>query len=233
MCPDLWTIFDLFGWLRTNEQSVAIWLEGIALVAIFILELVEYRRQGRDKKEQHEEWVKQMAVMQSQADAAKASAEAAKLGAQAVLNSERAWIEIILGPVERDPLEEEEDTGLFECSIQIENKGKTIAYIESVQVGADTSTGIIPEEPVKSFTQSFHSLLGSGQKQTVRDFKADTGFSDGQDIVNGTSIGILRIIVKYRDIVDASILHQTSAVYLFKKSLENDPERISTLSDYR
>lgn len=235
MCPDLWTIFDLLGWLRANGQSIAIWLEGIALVAIFILELVEYRRQGRDKKEQHEEWVKQMAVMQSQADAAKASAEASILGAQAVLNSERAWIEIILGPVETDPLEEgeEDGVGLFECSIQIENKGKTIAYIESVQVGADTTTGIIPEEPVKSFTQSFHSLLGSGHKQNVRQFKADTGFSDGQDIVNGTSIGILRIIVKYRDIVDASILHQTSAVYLFKNSLENEPERISTLSDYK
>jgi hypothetical protein len=85
MCP--WIVFD---WLQTNEQSVAIWLEGIALVAIFFLELKEYRRQGRDKKEQQEEWLKQMAIMQSQADAARANAEAAKLGAQAVLNSERA-----------------------------------------------------------------------------------------------------------------------------------------------
>jgi hypothetical protein len=236
MCPDLWTIFDFFGWLRTNEQSIAIWLEGIALVAIFFLELKEYRRQGRDKKEQRDEWVKQMAIMQSQADAAKANAEAAKLGAQAVLNSERAWIEIILGPATQPDYQDDAQSvssGLFECSIQIENKGKTIAYIESVQVGADTTTGTIPEEPVKSFTQSFRSLLGSGQKQTVRQFNADSGFSDGQDIVNGTSIGILRVIVKYRDIVDASILHQTSAVYLFKKSLENEPERISTLSDYK
>ncbi len=236
MCPDLWTIFDFFGWLRTNEQSIAIWLEGIALVAIFFLELKEYRRQGRDKKEQREEWVKQMAIMQSQADAAKANAEAAKLGAQAVLNSERAWIEITLGPATQPDYQDDAQSvssGLFECSIQIENKGKTIAYIESVQIGEDTTTGIIPEEPVKSFTQSFRSLLGSGQKQTVRQFNADSGFTDGQDIVNGTSIGILRVIVKYRDIVDASILHQASAVYLFKKSLENEPERISTLSDYK
>jgi len=75
MRPDLLTVFD---WVRTNEQSIAIWLEGIALVAIFILELVEYKRQGRDKKEQHDEWVKQMAIMQSQADA--------------IVNSERAWV---------------------------------------------------------------------------------------------------------------------------------------------
>jgi len=238
MCP--WAVFD---WLRTNEQSVAIWLEGLALVAIFCLELKEYKRQGRDKKEQREEWVKQMAIMQSQADAAKdaadaakANADAAKLGAQAVLNSERAWIEIVLGPATQpdypdDPQEISSD--LFECSIQIENQGKTIAHIESVQVGADCTSGPIPPEPLNSYTKYFRSLLGSSQKRIVSEFSADSSFSDGQSIVNGTNVGILRIIVKYRDIVDSSILHQTSTVYLFKNSLEDPPERISTLSDYK
>jgi hypothetical protein len=78
------TLSNFFQWLRTNEQSIAIWLEGIALVAIFFLELKEYRRQGRDKKEQHEEWLKQMATMQSQADA--------------LVNSERAWVVAELVP---------------------------------------------------------------------------------------------------------------------------------------
>jgi len=78
------TLSNFFQWLRTNEQSIAIWLEGIALVAIFFLELKEYRRQGRDKKEQHEEWLKQMAIMQSQADA--------------LVNSERAWVVAELVP---------------------------------------------------------------------------------------------------------------------------------------
>jgi len=236
MCPDLWTIFDFFGWLRTNEQSIAIWLEGIALVAIFFLELKEYRRQGRDKKEQHQEWVRQMAIMQSQADAAKANAEAAKLGAQAVLNSERAWIEVILGPPSQPDYQDDAQgvsSGLFECSIQIENKGKTIAHIESVQVGADCTGGPIPTEPLNPYTKNFRSLLGSGQKQTVSQFDADSGFKDGEKIVNGTNVGILRIIVKYRDIVEPSILHQTSTVYLFRNSLEDEPERISTLSDYK
>jgi len=141
MCP--WTVFD---WLRTNEQSVAIWLEGIALVAIFVLELKEYRRQGRERIEQQKESAAQMAIMQSQADAAKANAEAAKLGAKAVLNSERAWVEIILGsPTQPDYEDDPRSTssGLFECAIQIENKGKTIAHVESVTVGADT-TVVLP-----------------------------------------------------------------------------------------
>lgn len=222
-------------WL-TKYEAVAIWLEGIALVAIFIWD-------RKDSHDAHKETLKQMAIMQSQAnagkdaaEAAKANAEAAKLGAQAVLNSERAWIEIILGPVTQPDYEDDAQSvysGLFQCSIQIENKGKTIAHIESVQVGADCTGGPIPTEPLNSYTRYFRSLLGSGQKQTVSDFDANSGFKDGEKIVDGTNVGILRIIVKYRDIVDSSILHQTSTVYLFKNSLENPPERISTLSDYK
>jgi hypothetical protein len=229
------TLLIYSSWLEISN-SVALWVEGIALVLIFGLELKEYKRQGRERIQQHEESAAQMAIMQGQADAAKANAEAAKLGAQAVLNSERAWIEIILGPPTQPDYQDDAQriySGLFECSIQIENKGKTIAYIESVRVGGDTTTGVIPEEPVNSYTKFFHSLLGSGQKLTVSEFSADSGFKDGQKIVNETNVGFLRIIAKYRDIVDSSILHQTSAVYQFKQSLENDPERVSTLSDYK
>jgi hypothetical protein len=74
MCPSLSAVYH---WLRTNQQSLALWLEGIALVAIFILELVEYKRQGQERKDQHDESVAQMKIMQSQADA--------------LVNSERAW----------------------------------------------------------------------------------------------------------------------------------------------
>jgi|HubBroStandDraft_2_1064218.scaffolds.fasta_scaffold741704_1 hypothetical protein len=92
------TLLIYSSWLEISN-SVALWVEGIALVLIFGLELKEYKRQGKDRKEQHEESAAQMAIMQSQveaskdaAEAAKANAEAARLNAQAVLNSERAWI---------------------------------------------------------------------------------------------------------------------------------------------
>jgi hypothetical protein len=75
----------VLAWLAAHEQSLAIWLEGLALVAIFGLELKEYRRQGRERIEQHNESVAQMKIMQSQADAANKSAEA-------LINSERAWV---------------------------------------------------------------------------------------------------------------------------------------------
>jgi hypothetical protein len=67
-------------WVKTHEY-LAIWLEGIALVAIFIWDRI-------DSREQHKETLKQMGVMERHvletgkvADAAKANAEAAELNA--------------------------------------------------------------------------------------------------------------------------------------------------------
>ena len=48
----------------------------------------------------------------------------------------------------------------------------------------------------------------------------------------GTHRGILRIIVKYRDVVNASILHETSVFYVFQNSLEDEPEKVSYESVY-
>jgi hypothetical protein len=124
MCP--WTVFD---WLRTNEQSLAIWLEGLALVAIFFLELKEYKRQGRERKEQHEESAAQMKIMQSQADAAKeaaeaakANAEAARLNAQVALDTERPLIVMSVESLKGAP-------GVF--VFRATNKGRTPAEFES------------------------------------------------------------------------------------------------------
>jgi hypothetical protein len=153
--------------------------------------------------------------------------------AQAVLTSERAWIEISLGPPEEDPRDDENVVlDLFVCSIQIKNHGRTIARVESVQIGADTVDGPLPKETLNFTTNNLHSLLGSGQKETVGGFNADSGFTDGVSIMNGAKRGILRIIVKYRDVVDASILHETSVLYVFQNSLEEEPVKVSSLSVY-
>jgi len=217
---------EIFAWLRSNEQSLAIWLEGLALVAIFFLELKEYRRQGRERKEQREESAAQMAI-------AKDAADAAKFSAQAVLNSERAWVEIKIGPVQKDSHDQKDYimADLFKCSIQIENHGRTIARIESIRIGADTVNEPLSEEPLNSTTRNLHSVLGSGQKEVVGGFHAND-FLEWKSILDGTKRGVLRITVKYRDVVETSILHETTAVYVFQNSLDDPPERMSSLSMY-
>jgi hypothetical protein len=64
-------------WLIKYE-AFAIWLEGIALVAIFIWDRI-------DNHQSHKETLKQMAIMQSQADA--------------LVNSERTWVIAELVPI--------------------------------------------------------------------------------------------------------------------------------------
>ena len=183
MCPSLSAVYH---WMQANE-ALALWLEGIALVLIFGLELVEFKRQGQERKDQHKESVEQLAIMQSQADAAKANAEAARLNAQSVLNSERAWIEISL----EAPPHANVVYVFFTCSIQIKNHGRTLARIETVQVGVDTVDGPVPERPSNSLTTNLHSLLGSGQTEMVGVFKADHSFSppDAASILHGEKEG--------------------------------------------
>lgn len=216
----------VYAWLALHEQSLAIWLEGLALVAIFGLELKEYKRQGRDRIEQHKESAAQMAI-------AKDAADAAKFSAQAVLNSERAWVEIKIGPAQKDPRDDEDyiTADLFECSIQIENHGRTIARIESIRIGADTVNRPLPEEPSNFTTRNLHSVLGSGQKDIVGAFHVNN-FVEWKGILDGTKRGVLRITVKYRDVVETSTLHETTAVYVFQNSLDDPPERVSSLSVY-
>jgi len=226
MCP---TLSAVYRWLQTNEP-LALWLEGLALVAIFGLELAEYKRQGRERKDQHEESVTQIQIARDAATAAKASADA-------LLNSERAWIEISLGPPEKDPWDTEEDKEnennvFFACSIHIKNHGRTLARVESVQIATDTTDRPLPEKPWNGTTLNLNSLLGSGQQETVGAFDADRDLADGKSVVNGTKRGILRVIVKYRDVVDASILHETSVLYVFQNSLEDEPDKVWSRSVY-
>ena len=72
------------AWLRTNEW-LALWVEGLALVAIFIWDRI-------DSHQQHDETVKQMEIMQNQARATEMAANAATKSAEALINSERAWV---------------------------------------------------------------------------------------------------------------------------------------------
>jgi hypothetical protein len=153
------------------------------------------------------------------------------LNAKAVIDSERPWIEIELAAPEPDQLGES-GSGLFECSILIKNHGRTVALIESVYVGIDSLDSQFPTgRSLDGTTRNFYSLLGGGQKETVGGFDADS-LPDAQNILDGVKRGFLQIIVKYRDVLKGTIVHETSVVYVFQNSLEDPPERVSVLNVY-
>src|SRR5690242_2727620 len=68
-----------------SHQYIALWLEGIALLAIFIWDRI-------DASQQHKQTLTQMGIMQNQARATETAANAATKSAEALISSERAWI---------------------------------------------------------------------------------------------------------------------------------------------
>jgi hypothetical protein len=220
MCPDLWTIFDFIGWLRKNEQSFAIWLEGIALVAIFILELVEYRRQGRDKKEQHEEWVQQMTIIQRQANETARSAKAAQDGIELMMSKERARLRIEMENLDLTPTD-----GAHEVKFKVRISGPTPAFIVDTkcaafilpkQFMADKETADRLMRPLYSFP----SVIEPGRDV---DAYAFMGFvvEDGMDleiqaVKNGELFVGIRGIVTYTDVFERE--RSTSFRYFYDYS---------------
>jgi uncharacterized membrane protein len=80
----MWDAF--WVWLQAHE-FVAIWLEGIALVAIFALDWRERIDQRKERQEQHKETAAQLASSQIQLEALKKSADAAIEAAMAAKKS--------------------------------------------------------------------------------------------------------------------------------------------------
>ena len=70
-------IEPVINWLKAYE-FIAIWLEGIALVAIFVLDWKERRDQRKDREQQHKETLAQLKVSQKQVEAAQEQVEAAQ-----------------------------------------------------------------------------------------------------------------------------------------------------------
>lgn len=79
-------ISQLLESIKRNE-SFAIWLEALALVAIFFLDLMERREQRRERSEQHNETAAQLRAAQSQLEATTRSADAARDAAEAAKKS--------------------------------------------------------------------------------------------------------------------------------------------------
>jgi hypothetical protein len=59
----------ILNWINTHE-SIGIWVEAIALVAIFILDWRERKDQRKDREDQHKETLAQLQVSQDQVEAA-------------------------------------------------------------------------------------------------------------------------------------------------------------------
>jgi hypothetical protein len=121
-------------WLDSH-QYLALWIEGIALLLIFIwdrwdshqqyketlAQIDAMRRQADLIAGQNELLKESVSVAKDGAEAARANAQAAVLNAQAIINSERPWIVVSVRP----------DHSIGSYIFMATNKGRTPAVFES------------------------------------------------------------------------------------------------------
>ncbi len=170
----MWESFS--GWLKTYE-SVAIWLEGIALVAIFILDWKQRTDQRKDREEQHRETLAQLNSSQAQADA--------------LINSERAWV---MADVEWDTgkwsdgkahvLEGSgtggDTTGIY-VVLTCRNEGRSPAWIEEKRARLQI-VDVLPDKPdltSAEFVQAELEPIGVGRANQIAWQATATGHGEG------------------------------------------------------
>jgi hypothetical protein len=196
-----------FSWLKAHEQSLAIWLEGLALVAIFGLELKEYLRQGADRIEQHQETLKQMEIMQRQAAGTETAANAAKKSAEvaemALKLAERGDVLLNAVSLTMDPTVVSTNTAIHpysRVSMEFKNFGRTRAQNVRCLIGL-----VIPGVP-ETVPPREPFILGPGATQllTFETFKATLTQKTYEDIASGVIDLKFAGTVSYEDIFGES-----------------------------
>jgi len=113
MCEILWP------WLQASEP-IAVWLEAIALIAIFFLDWNERRENRKERQVQHEETAAQMAVSQRQVELSQDQVEATLRPCVSLSMAAREFDDAILA------VDETDSTVVVRCPeglVQIENMG--------------------------------------------------------------------------------------------------------------
>jgi hypothetical protein len=229
------TLSVVWAWLQTHEQSIAIWLEGLALVAIFWLELKEYRRQGAERIEQHKESAAQLKI-------AKHAAEAAKANADALINAERAWIVAELVPISAKfdkwwhrpagsgwaAMNEEEvlNGDHLRHRLKFTNMGRTPAHVLRYQIGYSrevdtTGTDLRMIDRVKRPEIEFDRLLGGNDSVEVKEVDVAEYVRDSiVAIGDSAATGILSGWVEYQHVFSDTDAVKVPFVYLYQPSTQ-------------
>jgi hypothetical protein len=171
-----------------------------------------------------------LGILREQTDIAKTAADAARLNAQIMINTERALVEVELAEPSHDIDERTGETSdVLRCGFKITNYGRTVAHIISFGIG----TGCFPgycrfriEDFETSRSRTEHSLLAVGKSATLFDLDVGQLFTDWPSIQDETKTGMLRLEVRYEDIIkgerdkSSPESYETSAIFYYAPVFE-------------
>ncbi len=196
----MWEAFS--GWL-TKYESLAIWLEGVALVLIFVWDRI-------DSRQQHRETLAQLSVSQAQANA--------------LINSERAWVMVDVkwdtdkwadskAHVVEGSGTGGDTTGIY-VALSCRNEGRSPAWIEEERARFQI-VDALPDTPDLTSAEFVHAVpepIGVGKANQISWPATATGHE---------SLGKMMVVygvVKYRDIFDKP--RETTFAYRITPSTE-------------
>ncbi len=205
---------------------------GLLVIAGFLGIRVAYRtlktleRQARSTHHQAVQVRKQTGLLNK-------SAEAALLNAQAVIDSERAWIHADF--ISREII------GTTRYSLVITNQGKTPAQVFGYHIWHGLLTEGVPfvkDKLTSHFSEDSHVFIGGGQTMTLRDdFRLEDLFTL-EDLPPASSAGFPQgafcVTVNYGDVVSEKTKrkeHHTSFIYFVNLTFST-LTRIAQYNDY-
>jgi hypothetical protein len=205
-------------WLHKYE-SLAIWLEGIALVLIFVWDRI-------DARQQHRETLAQLKVSQAQADA--------------IMNSERAWVIAELIPIcvkfgnrwHRQvgdgwaTLSEKEivNGDYLRHRLKFTNMGKTPAHVLRYHIGYSrevdvTGTDLRMIDTGKHPEIVFDRLLSGNDSVEVQDIDVSQYIRDSINAIGDSeATGILSGWVEYQHVFSDDDVVKVPFLYLYDPS---------------
>jgi hypothetical protein len=192
-------------------------VEGIVGVCAACRTLRAIERQARIMRQQttHKNSVIQATI----------AAQSAKASTDALIASERAWIDGVLVS--------SEILGARRYSLKIRNLGKTPAQIRSYRVSAGPlmkGTAFSPERLSDQETRNLHIFIGSGKTKTL-----ETMINMGDLFPASDTEGTLCVLIKYADVVTGTpenrSEHETSFVYIFNLVTQST-DRLSIYNKY-
>lgn len=207
-------------------------VEGIVGVCAACRTLRAIERQARIMRQQTTHIARQARSMRYQTTHLKNSviqatiaAQSAKASTDALIASERAWIDGVLVS--------SEILGARLYSLKIRNLGKTPAQIRSYRVSAGPlmkGTAFSPERLSDQETRNLHIFIDSGKTKTL-----ETMINMGDLFPASDTEGALYALIKYADVVTGTpenrSEHETSFVYIYNLVTQST-DRLSIYNKY-
>jgi hypothetical protein len=189
-------VSSTFDWFKQNEH-VAIWLEGVALVLIFGLDLI-------NGKEEHKETIEQLKAATHQAEFTEKAADEAKKSSDILASLHRPLMGIGETPIRVDNI----NVPMWRISTVAKNFGTLLATGVSVTAEIFIDGALRMTEPVGEVVEVFPGQAFS--HLTV----FDTGQSGRVQINSGAQALTAKIKITYRDQSQRSFVYLADAKFI-------------------